>query len=150
MDEGSGSDPNDLPHLVWRDGWHGLAKHAIRQSESVSDDTAGLSDGMSGRDLPVPSGSAHGDLGVRSLCGQTDRIVLLVRATVARLLESCEATRIGISLGLARVGDSDVAVGERLRVRGEGIGCGWNLEVGGIKGEAEAEQLGNFFNRLLG
>ncbi len=54
----------------------------------------------------------HGYVGVRSLCGQTDRVVLLVRVAVARLLGSCEATRTGIPLGLVRVGDSDVAVGE--------------------------------------
>ena len=82
---------------------------------------------MSGRDLPIPSGSAHGDLGVWSLCGQTDRVVLLVRAVVARLLESCEATRTGISLGFARVGDSNVAVSGR-------------LEAGRLEVEADREK----------
>ena len=111
MDAGSGSDSNDLPYLVWRVGSHGLTLHAIRSSESVSDNAAGLSDGMSGRNHPIPSGNEHGHLGAQSLCGQADRVVLLVRAAVARVLESRETTRTGIPLGLARVGDSDVAVG---------------------------------------
>ena len=51
MDAGHSSVPNDLPHLVWHDSCDGLALHAIQQSESVSDDASGLSDGVSGRDL---------------------------------------------------------------------------------------------------
>ena len=118
MDAGSSSDPNDLPHLVWRDDYAGLAQHAIRQSESVSDDAAGLSDGVFGPDLPVSSGSKHGHLGVRSLCCQTDRVVLFVRAAVARLLGSRETTRSVVLVGLAWVGDSDVAVSGKLEVGG--------------------------------
>ena len=118
MDASSSSVPNDLPYFVWRDGCDGLALHAIRQSKSVSDDTSRLSDGVFGRDLPIPSGSEHGHLGARSLCRQADCVVLLLRVAVARVLGSCEATRAGIPMDLVRVGDSEVAVGRRLEVRG--------------------------------
>ena len=119
MDAGDSSVPNDLSHSVWRDGYDGLALHAIRQSKSVSDDATRLSDGIFGRGLPIPSGSEHGHLGARSLCCQADRVVLLFRAVAARVLGSCEATRAGIPMDLVRVGDSEVAVGGKLVVGGE-------------------------------
>ncbi len=110
MDEGSGSDPHDLPCLIRHTGDHGLALHEIRSSEPVSDDAAGLSDGLSGRHLPVPSGSEHRYLFTRSLCRQTDRPVPLIRAADAGVLESHEATRTGFPLGPAGVGSPRVAL----------------------------------------
>src|SRR6185295_9115007 len=101
---------------VWCDGCDGLAHHAIRQSESISDYAAGLSDGGSGPDLSIPSGSAHGHLGVRPLRCQTDCVVLLVRAAVARILGSRETTRSIVIVGLVWAGDSDVAIGEKVGV----------------------------------
>src|SRR5262245_17421645 len=118
MDASSSTGPGDLPHLVWRHGCDGLAQHAIRQSKPVSDDAARLFDGMSGRSLPFSSGSAHGHLGPRSLCCQADRIVLLVRAAVARILRPCEATRTGILVDFVWVGNSGVAVRDQVGTRG--------------------------------
>ena len=81
---------------------------------------------MSGPDLAVPSGSGHGHLGIRSPCCQTDRVVLLVRAAIARFLESRETTRTVVLGDFVWVGNSGLAVGgkveakvERERGRGE-------------------------------
>ena len=145
MDAGNSTSPNDLPYLVWGDGCDGLAQYAIQQPESVSDNAAGLSNGGAGPDLSVPSGSEHGHLSVRSLCCQTHRVVLLVRAAVARILRSRETTRCVVFVGFVRAGDSDVAVGGKLEVgrevggrRGRGRRRLWSrvrLEVAGWKVE---------------
>src|SRR6185295_17862630 len=122
MDASSPSVPHDLPHVVWHDSCHGLALHAIRRSNPVSDNATGLFDGVPGRGLPISSGSEQRHLGAGSLCCQVDRVVLLVRAPVARVLGPCEATRVGISMDLVRLGDSKMAVGQRWRLEGSGGG----------------------------
>src|ERR1043166_7187010 len=117
MDASNSSDINYLPYLVWRNRCDGLAQHAIWQSEPVSDDASGLSDGMSGCDHPVPSGNGYRYLRARSLCSQADCVVLFLRAAVARICRPCEATRISLPLGLTRSGDSDVALGGKVEVK---------------------------------
>src|ERR1051325_7909185 len=117
MDASSTSDINYLPYLVWRNRCDGLAQHAIRQSESVSDDASGLSDGMSGCDCPVPSGNGYRYFGAWSLCSQANCVVLFLRAAVACICRPCETTRISFPLGLTRVGDSDVALGGNVEVK---------------------------------
>jgi hypothetical protein len=141
MDEGNFTAANDLPHLFWRDNSDGLAQHAIRQSESVSDDAAGLSDGVSGPDIAVPSGSGHGHLGIRSPCCQTDRVVLLIRAAITRFLESRETTWTVVLGGFVWIGDSDVAVGGKVEAKVE-------VERGRVEVKVEVEGMGR--RRRLG
>ena len=117
MDAGSSSDQQDLPHRVCLDSCDGFAEHAIRQSGSVSDDAVGLSGGMFGHDLPVPSGSAYEHRGIRFLCGQADGVVLFVRAVVTRFFRSCETTWGGVPLRVVWIGDSSVAVGGKVEVK---------------------------------